>query len=120
LESAVRGRAYLKILSNKNDIRSSKAELGDGDRSEDCIAHPWAKELATNIYGKANQVLGHHALQEYSEKHSPPKLPETTNLVLTRRINEKSEMRAMATRVIAEKRRPPFKNLVPSYQSKYA
>jgi hypothetical protein len=38
----------------------------------------------------------------------PPKLPETTNLVLTKSKNEYSEMRAMNVNVIIENKRPPL------------
>lgn len=40
--------------------------------------------------------------------HIPPKLPDTTNLVLTRSRKEYKEMVAMKTKVTAENNRPPL------------
>jgi hypothetical protein len=42
---------------------------------------------------------------------APPKLPETTNLVLTKSKNEYNEMRQMNVNVIIENKRPPLKKL---------
>jgi hypothetical protein len=42
----------------------------------------------------------------------PPKLPETTNLVLTRSKKEYREMRAIPEIIREENKRPPLKNLV--------
>jgi hypothetical protein len=42
---------------------------------------------------------------------APPKLPETTNLVLTRSKNEYNEMKQMNVNVSIENRRPPLKKL---------
>jgi len=42
------------------------------------------------------------------EGNLPPKLPDTTNLVLTNRINEYSEIRAMSESVIKENNIPPL------------
>ena len=41
----------------------------------------------------------------------PPKLPETTNLVLTSNKNEYSEMSAIKMRTPLENKIPPLKNL---------
>jgi hypothetical protein len=42
----------------------------------------------------------------------PPKLPETTNLVLTRSKKEYREMSAMPEIIREENKRPPLKNLM--------
>lgn len=41
----------------------------------------------------------------------PPKLPETTNFVLTNRRKEYSEINAMKVKIALENRIPPLKNL---------
>jgi hypothetical protein len=46
------------------------------------------------------------------DTHIPPKLPETTNLVLTRSKKEYRETRAMPEIIREENKRPPLKNLV--------
>jgi len=45
------------------------------------------------------------------EEIAPPKLPETTNLVLTKSKNEYNEMRQMNVNVTIENKRPPLKKL---------
>lgn len=55
------------------------------------------------------------SVRDYSEcegtRDAPPKLPETTNLVLTRRRNEYNETSAMNIRTPLENSIPPLKKL---------
>ena len=46
------------------------------------------------------------------ESRAPPKLPDTTNLVLTKRRNEYNEINAMNVRTKLENKMPPLKNLI--------
>lgn len=72
-------------------------------------------KIARRIYGPykvppiSNQNVNDGLLG--FRKHGPPKLPETTNLVLTKSKNEYREINAMNTKMKLEKRIPPLKNL---------
>ena len=50
-------------------------------------------------------------MHRVNAKDVPPKLPETTNFVLTISRKEYNEMSAMKVRIPLENRIPPLKNL---------